>query len=177
MSRIAKLPVFIPDTVNIKLSNLDVEVTGPKGSMKANFAGNISIVREGNTLNLKALDDSKSAVAMSGTARSIINNMVKGVSDGFSEELEIVGVGYRCSVANNYLNLYLGYSHNTKIWIPEGINASSPKPTVLIISSCDKQLLGEFIASVKKQRPTEPYKGKGIRIKGAYVKRKASKKK
>ena len=125
---------------------------------------------------VKPLNDTNAAKAMWGTARSIINSMVKGVTVGFSEELEVNCVGYRAAIKGKYLNLTLGKSHNTKIEIPEGIKVETPKQNIITLESINKEKLGEFIAVVKRQRPPEPYKGKGIKRKGEYVQRKEGKK-
>lgn len=176
MSRIGKLPVLIPSTVNIKYSKLNIVVSGPKGVSNKTFKGDISLELVDNKIIVEALNSTTTANSMRGTARSIINNMVKGVSEGFSEEIEIVGVGYKALVKNNYLNLSLGKSHNTKILIPSDVNLLSTKQNTLIISSHDKEKLGSFISVLVKQRPPEPYKGKGIKIKGRYLQRKEGKK-
>ena len=122
------------------------------------------------------MNETKHARAMWGTARSIINGMVKGVKEGFTEELEVNGVGYRASVSGKYLNLTLGKSHNTKIEIPESVKVETPKQTTIMLHSSDKAALGRFRALLIKQRPPEPYKGKGIKVKGQYVQRKEGKK-
>jgi len=176
MSRIGKLPVLIPDTVDVKCNDLNVLITGPKGFSNRSFQGDILIELVDGKLIVTSLNDTKASSAMRGTVRSIINNMVRGVSEGFSEEVEIVGVGYKASIRNNYLNLSLGKSHNTKVFIPKGIDLISTKQNTLIVSSNDKEKLGGFISVLIKQREPEPYKGKGIKIKGRYVQRKEGKK-
>ena len=144
--------------------------------MEKTFAGDISIEQNDETVVVKPLNSTNAARAMWGTARSIISGMVKGVTIGFSEELEVNGVGYRAAVKGKYLNLTLGKSHNTKIEIPEGIKVEAPKQNVITLESINKEMLGEFIAVIKRQRPPEPYKGKGIKRKGEYVQRKEGKK-
>jgi large subunit ribosomal protein L6 len=138
--------------------------------------GNITITQEASSILVKPKDNSKNARSMWGTARSIINGMVQGVKEGFTQELEVNGVGYRVSVKESYLNLSLGKSHNTKIEIPSVINVETPKQNIIILKSYDKELLGQFTALIIKQRPPEPYKGKGIKRKGQYVQRKEGKK-
>jgi large subunit ribosomal protein L6 len=176
MSRVGKLPIAIPNNVTVGLDGLSVRVEGPKGKLTKDFAGMISIERVDNTIVVKPLNKEKHARAMWGTARSIINSMVKGVSDGYTEELEVNGVGYRASIKGDYLNLSLGKSHDTKIIIPSSIKVETPKQTTIMLHSSDKEKLGQFIALVMKQRPPEPYKGKGIKRKGQYVERKEGKK-
>lgn len=176
MSRVGKLPVAIPNGLKVEIDDLNVKVSGPKGSLSKTFAGMISLSLDNDSVIVKPLDDSKSAKAMWGTARNIINGMVKGVNEGFTEELEVNGVGYRAAVKGKYLNLSLGKSHNTKIEIPEIVKVDVPKQNVIILQSIDKEKLGQFVAVIIKQRPPEPYKGKGIKRKGQYVQRKEGKK-
>ena len=176
MSRVGKLPIAIPAGVNVEIQGLNVMVKGSKGELAKSFAGMIEIITENNCVLVKPLDSSKGARAMWGTARSIINGMVKGVHEGFSEELEVNGVGYRAAVKGNYLNLTLGKSHNTKIEIPNVIKVDVPKQNAITLQSVDKEKLGHFIALIVKQRPPEPYKGKGIKRKGQYIERKEGKK-
>lgn len=176
MSRVGKLPIAIPEGVSVDVSDLSVNVKGPKGELAKAFVGNITITKEDTAILVKPTDESKHAKAMWGTARSIINGMVKGVKEGFSQELEVNGVGYRVSVKGPYLNLSLGKSHNTKMEIPEDVKVETPKQNIIILHSVDKQALGQFAALIIKQRPPEPYKGKGIKRKGQYVQRKEGKK-
>ncbi len=176
MSRVGKLPVAIPEGVKVEISGLDIKVQGPKGILNKVFAGPISIKQEDSSVVIRPLDQTIPARAMWGTARSIINGMVVGVTTGFQEQLEINGVGYRAAVKGKYLNLTLGKSHNTKIEIPEGIQVTTPKQNVVVLESHDKQKLGQYVAVIRSQRPPEPYKGKGIRRSGEYVQRKEGKK-
>ncbi len=177
MSRIGKVPVFIPNGTVVTVSGLLVKVEGVKGVLEKQFIDNISIKLLDDSVIVKPLDTSLRAKAMWGTARSIINNMIIGVTQGFKEELEINGVGYRASLqGNKYINLTLGKSHNTKIAIPEGIKVSLPKQTLIAIESIDKIKLGEYVALLKRQRVVEPYKGKGIRKVNEYMQRKEGKK-
>ena len=176
MSRVGKLPVAVPEGVKVELNGLVIKVSGPKGNLEKAFAGDISITMDGALIVVKPLNDTKHARAMWGTARSIINGMVKGVKEGFTEELEVNGVGYRAAVKGKYLNLTLGKSHNTKIEIPEIVKVDTPKQTTIMLHSSDKAALGRFRALLIKQRPPEPYKGKGIKVKGQYVQRKEGKK-
>ena len=176
MSRIGKLPIAVPEGINVEIEGLNVAISGPKGQLSRGFAGNIAISLQDSKLVVTPLNKNKDARAMWGTARSILNGMVKGVKEGFSEELEVNGVGYRAAVKGNYLNLTLGKSHNTKIEIPKNIKVDAPKQNIIVLTSADKEKLGQFIAIIKKQRPVEPYKGKGIKSKGQYVQRKEGKK-
>lgn len=176
MSRVGKLPVIVPEGVKVEVAGLSIKVAGPKGNLEKTFAGDISITMDNSAVVVKPLNETKHARAMWGTARSIINGMVKGVKEGFVEELEVNGVGYRASVKGQYLNLTLGKSHNTKIEIPEIVKVDTPKQTTIILNSPDKAALGRFRALLIKQRPPEPYKGKGIKVKGQYVERKEGKK-
>ncbi|MBL3284563.1 50S ribosomal protein L6 [Rickettsiales endosymbiont of Paramecium tredecaurelia] len=163
MSRIGKLPVVIPAGVDVKLNGLHVEVLGPKGSLANSFQGAITITQDGETLAVNPLDDSRFARAMWGTARSILQNMMLGVTSGFTKELKVVGVGYRFALMGSYLSVRVGRSHATKIKIPSYIQASLTKDGVLVLWSIDKVLLGQFAAVVRSQRKPNPYKGQGIR--------------
>lgn len=176
MSRVGKVPVSLTNGAKVEISGLNIKVLGSKGTLEKTFAGDISIEQNDETVVVKPLNSTNAARAMWGTARSIISGMVKGVTIGFSEELEVNGVGYRAAVKGKYLNLTLGKSHNTKIEIPEGIKVEAPKQNVITLESINKEMLGEFIAVIKRQRPPEPYKGKGIKRKGEYVQRKEGKK-
>lgn len=177
MSRVGALPVIIPTNVEVKINGLNVEASGKKGSIVKSFKGAITIEVNDNKVFVKPVNDSSEARAMWGTARNIVANMIKGVSEGFSTELEIIGVGYRASNKDGYINLALGKSHNTKIQIPKNIEISLPSTNKMVLVSFDKELLGQFVAQIIKQRPPEPYKGKGIKKVGQYVERKESKKK
>ena len=176
MSRVGKLPVTVVSGVEVEISGLNVKVSGPRGVLEKVFAGPISIENKEGKIVVKPLDSNTHARSMWGTARSIINGMVEGVTNGFKEELEVNGVGYRASVKDKYLNLTLGKSHNTKIEIPEGVTVLTPKQTVITLECNDKAKLGQYVAIIRSQRPPEPYKGKGIRRKGEYVQRKEGKK-
>ena len=177
MSRVGALPVTIPSGVEVQVRGLEVRAIGNKGDITKFFKGDINIeVLEGKVI-VKPLNDLAQSKAMWGTTRSILQNMVKGVSDGFSTELEIIGVGYRATVKDTYINLALGKSHNTKIKIPKDVHVTVPANNKMTLASFNKELLGQFVAQIIKQRPPEPYKGKGIKKVGQYVQRKESKKK
>lgn len=174
MSRVGKVPVAIPQGVEVNVSNLDVTVKGPKGTLSKSFVGAITIEKTDGFVVVKPINEN--GRPMWGTARSIINSMVKGVSEGFQEELEINGVGYRATIQGKFLNLTLGKSHNTKIEIPAGIKVDTPKQNVVKLESHDKEQLGQYVAIIRNQRPPEPYKGKGIKRKDEYIQRKEGKK-
>ena len=176
MSRIGKLPILIPKDVNVEINGLSVNASGPKGNLSKTFKGDINISILDDKIVIDPLNKTKNAKSMWGTSRSVISSMIKGVREGFSQDLEVNGVGYRASIKGNYINLSLGKSHNTKIQIPDNIKAETPKQNVIIISSADKEKLGQFASMIKRQRPGEPYKGKGIITKGQFVQRKEGKK-
>lgn len=176
MSRIGKLPIAIADNIEVIIEGCLVKVKGVKGSLEKKFSDLVSIEKKENNICVKPVNDTAEARAMWGTARSIINNMVVGVTEGFKEELEVNGVGYRAAIKGDYLNLSLGKSHNTKIEIPADIKVETPKQTIITFEAHDKQKLGQYVAIIRNQRPPEPYKGKGIRRKGEYVERKEGKK-
>jgi large subunit ribosomal protein L6 len=177
MSRVGAVPVAIPSGVEVKVDGLHVIASGKRGVISRSFNGDINISIEDGKVYVKSLNDLAKSRAMWGTARNIVSNMVKGVSDGFSTELEIIGVGYKASIKEGYINLALGKSHNTKIAIPKGLEVKVSTPNKVSLSSFDKELLGQFVAQIIKQRPPEPYKGKGIKKVGQYIQRKESKKK
>ncbi|KIJ88974.1 50S ribosomal protein L6 [Rickettsia asembonensis] len=176
MSRVGKLPITIPEGIKVGLNDLEVKISGPKGELSKTFKGNIAISLAENKLLVKPLAANKNARAMWGTARSIISNMVTGVKDGFKIKLEINGVGYRAMVKGKYLNLMLAKSHNTKIEIPSDIKIEVPKQNIIILEGTDKEKLGQFASIIIKQRPPEPYKGKGIKFENQFIPRKEGKK-
>lgn len=177
MSRIGKVPVVIPQGVVVELQDRKINVSGKLGKLSTNFPPEVSFIREGDTISVKPKDDSKRSKAMWGLSRSLLRNQVKGVSEGFEKKLEIIGVGYKAAVDDRFLTLNLGYSHEIKFLIPEGIAIKAIKPTLLSISGCDKEKVGQVAALIVQQRPPEPYKGKGIRYEGQVVRRKEGKKK
>jgi large subunit ribosomal protein L6 len=176
MSRIGKMPIQFPESVKVVINNTNVNITGPKGSVSKSFAGNISIDSDTKEIKVSLLGKDRFSRSMWGTSRSIINSMIIGVTEGFEEELIIVGVGYRALMQGKYLNLFLGKSHSVKIIVPDGIELKVEKNTSIKMKSFDKEMLGAFAALISKQRPVEPYKGKGIRKKDAFVIRKEGKK-
>jgi len=177
MSRIGKKPIAIPSGVNVTLDGQTVTVKGPKGELAWTVAEEVEIKQEGAELNLTPRDETQRARAMWGLSRTLVFNMVTGVSTGFEENLELVGVGYRAAVNGTVLNLQLGFSHDINIDPPAGITFSSGKQTEIKISGADKQAVGEIAAKIRRIRPPEPYKGKGVRYAGEKVRRKEGKKK
>ena len=177
MSRIANNPVSIPKGVEITLNGQEITVKGSKGNLTMTLHGLVGISQVEDRLQLKAAEASKAAVALAGTSRSLVNNMVMGVSSGFQKELQLQGVGYRAQAQGKKLNLSLGFSHPVVYEVPEGIDIETPSQTQVIVKGIDKQLVGQVSADIRAFRPPEPYKGKGVRYVDEYVKRKEAKKK
>ena len=177
MSRIANKPVQVPAAVEISEQGQQLTVKGPRGTLVHAIHGLVELTREGDELLLKARDESKAANALAGTTRSVINNMVIGVSDGYEKKLELVGVGYRAQAKGKVLNLTLGFSHPVDYQLPEGITAETPSQTEIVLKGYDKQRVGQVAAEVRAFRPPEPYKGKGVRYADEIVVRKEAKKK
>ncbi len=177
MSRIAKYPITIPSGVEVKLADEQVTVKGSKGELNLALTGDVRIQQENGQLSFEAANDSKQAKAMSGTVRSIVNNMVEGVTNGFEKKLTVIGVGYRAQAQGKKLNLTLGFSHPVVYDVPEGITIETPSPTEVIVKGADKQLVGQVAAEIRRYRPPEPYKGKGVRYFDEHVIRKQAKKK
>ena len=177
MSRIGKKAIALPAGVNITLSGQDVSVKGPKGSLAWKVVEEIEVKQEGNVIHITPRGDSQRHRSMWGLSRTLIANMVKGVTDGYEQTLEMVGVGYRAAMQGNKLELQLGFSHPVVIDPPAGISFAVPKQTEIRISGIDKQAVGEMAAKVRKIRPPEPYKGKGVKYAGEKVRRKEGKKK
>ena|SRR5438105_3298031 len=177
MSRIGKKPIEIPSGVTLTLDGQTVTVKGPKGQLAWTVAEEVEITQDGATLTLAPRDDSQRARGMWGLSRSLVANMVDGVTKGYEETLELVGVGYRAAMKGNALSMQLGFSHDVDIPAPQGISFAVPKQTEIKISGIDKQLVGETAARIRRIRPPEPYKGKGVRYAGEQVRRKEGKKK
>lgn len=176
MSRIGKQPIVLPDKVKVSASGSQlVVVEGPKGKLEYQLPEGISLTQEDKNVLLVRESDHRRHKALHGTARSLIANMVKGVTDGFSKEMEIQGVGYRAAVKGTSLDLQLGYSHPISHPIPDGLKVTVDNSTLIKVEGIDRQLVGQFAAEVRSYRRPEPYKGKGIRYKGEYVRRKAGK--
>ena len=177
MSRIGKKPIEIPSGVTLTLDGQTVSVKGPKGQLAWTVAEEVVITQEDGSLTLAPRDESQRARAMWGLSRSLVANMVEGVTKGYEETLELVGVGYRAAMKGSALSMQLGFSHDVDIKAPEGISFAVPKQTEIKISGIDKQLVGETAARIRRIRPPEPYKGKGVRYAGEQVRRKEGKKK
>jgi large subunit ribosomal protein L6 len=175
MSRIGKQPIGIPDGVTIEVAKGEVQAKGPKGTLRCVVPAGIGAKLEDGRLVFERSNDSKESRARHGLARALANNMVVGVSTGFSKRLEIEGVGYRADVKGKVLNLLLGFSHPVTMDIPEGLKVAVEDNTKLIIGGADKQLVGQFAADVRSLRPPEPYKGKGIRYQDEHIRRKVGK--
>jgi len=176
MSRIGKLPVSIPEKVKAEVSGSTVMIEGPKGKLEKTFNRSVSIEIADGQIQVVPANNSRLAKAMYGTARSIIANMVEGVVNGFSKRLEINGVGFRASVTGQNVDLALGYSHPIQHPIPEGITVTVTENTKVTVEGADKQMVGAVAAAIKSYYPVEPYKGKGVRIVGEFVRRKEGKK-
>jgi len=177
MSRVANSPISLPKGVETKLTDSEISVKGSKGSLQLALHGLVGVSQEGEELKIAAKDQSRKAKAMAGTFRSLINNMVVGVSEGFEKKLELQGVGYRAKASGKTININVGYSHPIDYSLPEGITADTPSQTEIVITGADKQLVGQVAAEIREFRPPEPYKGKGIRYTDERVYRKEAKKK
>ena len=177
MSRVGKNPVEIPDGVSVAIAGQVVTAKGKLGELSATLIDDVEIGQEGNLISVNIRNDSFAARKMWGTSRSIINNLVVGVSEGFSRNLEINGVGYRAQVQGKELILQLGFSHEIRFLVPEGITIQCEDQNHIAVSGADKQKVGQTAAEIRDFRPPEPYKGKGIKYEGEYVFRKEGKKK
>jgi large subunit ribosomal protein L6 len=175
MSRIGKAPIPVPDKVSVSLSGLDVTVKGPKGELSRTLPEGVSISQDGNTLVVTAAEGSRRSRERHGLCRTLVANMVEGVSQGFSRKLEITGVGYRASVQGKKLVVNAGYSHPVELTPPEGITFAVEGNTTVVVSGANKELVGNEAAKVRAIRPPEPYKGKGIKYEGERILRKAGK--
>ncbi|MDC0183150.1 50S ribosomal protein L6 [Nitrosomonadales bacterium] len=176
MSRIAKNPVIIPEKVEVNISSDSILVKGPLGELNQTLTGNIEIKKEDSILTFKAKTATKFSKAMSGTIRSLVQNMVIGVSTGFEKKLTLIGVGYKAAVQGNKINLELGFSHPVNHELPDGVTAQTPSPTEILLKSSNKQMVGQVAAEIRAYRPPEPYKGKGVRYSDEYVAIKEAKK-
>ena len=177
MSRVANSPVELPSGVEVKFNDGQIEVKGGKGSLSMPVNAAVEINQDGSTLTFAAKNGGKFSKAMSGTTRALVNNMVTGVTAGFQKKLQLVGVGYRVAVQGQKLNLTLGFSHPVVYELPKEVKAEAPSQTEIVLSSIDKQVLGQVAAEIRAYRPPEPYKGKGVRYADEYVRRKEAKKK
>jgi large subunit ribosomal protein L6 len=175
MSRVTKKPVTIPSGVEMKIQEGNVAVKGPKGALELKLHPGVALAREGDQIMFEV--KRKDAQAMGGTTRSLLNNMVHGVSNGFERRLELVGIGYRAQAQGSNLSLTLGYSHSIDYPVPEGITISTPSQTQVVVQGIDKQKVGQVAAEIRAFRPPEPYKGKGVKYADEHIVRKEAKKK
>jgi large subunit ribosomal protein L6 len=177
MSRIGKKPVELPSGVSASVSGQTVEVKGPKGTRSFTATDDVTITVDGNVITVAPRGGSKRARQQWGLSRSMVQNLVTGVSTGFRRELEINGVGYRAQMQGNVLKLALGYSHDVEFAVPAGVTVTAPKQTEIVVEGIDQQLVGQVAANIREWRGPEPYKGKGIKYKDEYIFRKEGKKK
>jgi large subunit ribosomal protein L6 len=177
MSRIGKRPVPVPSGVTANINGREVSVKGPKGQLSAVLVDEVLATLGDDGITVAPADDSQRARAMWGMSRTLVQNLVTGVSQGFERRLEINGVGYRAALQGNTLRLALGFSHDVDYPIPEGITIQTPRPTEVVISGIDKQRVGQVAAEIRGYRPPEPYKGKGVKYAGEFIFRKEGKKK
>lgn len=179
MSRIGKLPIQLPDGVELKLEGHTVEVKGPKGTLNQRMDPSVSVSVEDKVVKLTRKSDQKAHKAYHGLYRSLLKNMIQGVSEGFKKDLQFVGVGYKASVQNNVLEMHLGFSHSIFFSVPKEVSVTAVtakgKDPVVTVEGCDKQLVGQVAAKIRSLRKPEPYKGKGIRFVGEVIRRKAGK--
>ncbi len=177
MSRIGKKPIAIPSGVTVSLEGQTVTVKGPKGQLAWTVAEEVEVTQADGQLTLAPREDTPRSRAMWGLSRTLVGNMVEGVTKGYEQALELVGVGYRAAMKGNALSMQLGFSHDVDIKPPAGVTFATPKQTEIRISGIDKQVVGEIAAQIRRIRPPEPYKGKGVRYAGEKVRRKEGKKK
>jgi len=177
MSRIANAPISLPSGVEVTLAGQQIKVKGSKGELEWNAHELVSVAQEDAQIKISANDESKNAIALAGTTRALINNMVTGVTDGFEKKLTIIGVGYRAQAQGQKLNLTLGFSHPVVYEVRDGVKVETPSNTEIVVSGIDKQKVGQVAAEIRAYRKPEPYKGKGVRYSDEYVLRKQAKKK
>jgi large subunit ribosomal protein L6 len=177
MSRIAKYPVTVPKGVEVKLEPGWLHIKGPKGQLSQRLHPSVRVVQEGDALRVERLNEERQARAISGTTRALINNMVKGVTQGFEKKLTIVGVGYRAQVSGRKLSLTLGYSHPGVYEVPQGVSVECPDQTTIVVRGADRQRVGQVAAEIRAFRPPDPYKGKGVRYADERIVLKEAKKK
>ena len=177
MSRIANIPVDVPNGVEVSLSGGAISVKGSKGNNSLNIHSSVDVKQQDSQLLFCARNKDKSSRAMAGTMRSLVNNMVVGVSQGFERKLTLVGVGYRAQAQGNKVNLTLGFSHPVEYTAPEGVSVETPSQTEIVLKGIDKQVLGQVAAEIRAFRPPEPYKGKGVRYADEQIVMKEAKKK
>lgn len=174
MSRVAKSPITLPKGVEVNINGSDVSVKGPKGNLSVQLHPAVQLKLEEGEYKMSW--ETEKDVAMAGTFRALVNNMVTGVSEGFSKKLQLVGVGYRAQAEGSTLNMALGFSHPINYAVPEGVTVETPSQTEIIVSGCDRQKVGQTAAEIRAFRPPEPYKGKGVRYADEHVVRKEAKK-
>ncbi len=177
MSRVANSPVEIPGGVTVEVSGQKVTAKGPKGNTDLTVHDLVKVVMEDNQIKVAGNDSDKKTIAMAGTMRALLNNMVSGVNTGFEKKLELRGVGYRAQAQGKKVNLTLGFSHPVVHDVPEGVTVETPSQTEIVVSGIDKQAVGQVAADLRSYRPPEPYKGKGVRYVGEYILMKEAKKK
>jgi large subunit ribosomal protein L6 len=177
MSRIAKKPIELPSGVEFSVSGSQVSVKGPKGFLTVTLHDAVKLTQEDNVITLSPKDERQSSIAVTGTMRSVVSNIVEGVVNGFEKKLLLVGVGYRAQAQGKQLNLSLGLSHPVNFQVPEGIEIETPAATEIVVRGCDKQQVGQVCAEIRAFRPPEPYKGKGVKYVDEQVVRKEAKKK
>ena len=177
MSRVGKMPVTVPQGVDVSINSTQISVKGSGGTLSIAANALVKVVNEAGQVTFTPVDDSREANAMSGTLRQLVNNMVTGVTKGFEKKLTLVGVGYKAAAQGSKLNLAVGYSHPVNIDMPEGIKVETPAPTEIIIKGADRQRVGQVAAEIRAIRPPEPYKGKGIRYSDEKITIKETKKK
>lgn len=175
MSRIGKMPITVPAGVTVTIDGQSVTAKGPKGELTRTFRPFVTITEDAGVITVDRIDDSRDAKAQHGLVRTLIANMVEGVATGFSKKLQLVGVGYRAALKGGDLEIQLGYSHPVFVKRPEGITFECPQPTEIVVSGPSKEQVGQVAADIRKWRKPEPYKGKGIRYEGEYVRRKLGK--
>ncbi len=177
MSRIANKPVEMPSGVDLKVNGQTISAKGPKGELSITIHKDVTFEQNDNVLTFKAANEEKSSVAMTGTMRSLVSNIVTGVTEGFEKRLNLVGVGYRAQAKGKVLNLSLGFSHPIDYEVPDGITIETPSQTEIVVTGCDKQKVGQVSAEIRAYRPPEPYKGKGVKYADEQIIRKEAKKK
>ena len=176
MSRVAKNPITVPDSANITIDGNLVKVTGVKGELDFVIPESVTLVANENLLTVNYDEDNQKSVALAGTTRSIVNNMIIGVTNGYEKKLELIGVGYRAKASGKLLELTLGFSHPIKYQLPDEVEVETPSQTEVVLKSHNKQVLGQAASEIRAFRPPEPYKGKGVRYSDEQVKRKEAKK-
>ena len=177
MSRIAKKPLELPGNVEFSVNGSEISAKGPKGYLALTLHESVNLTQEDNVVTLSPKDKRQSSLAVTGTMRSVLGNIVEGVANGFEKKLQLVGVGYRAQAQGKQLNLSLGLSHPVNYQVPEGIEVETPSATEIVVSGCDKQKVGQVCAEIRAYRPPEPYKGKGVKYADEQIVRKEAKKK